>query len=91
MCQMFQTKVDKGTDLYDRMQQHLKDIQGQTESSNESHKALQLRVGDIEKKLSDMQVQIDNLCEEQSKLKEVVDAVKDENKGNNPSKEGKLY
>ena len=91
MCQMFRTQAEKSTDLHNEMRQQLKDIQEQTESTNESHKKLQIRVGDIEQRLSVMQEQIDNISEEQIKLKEAVDAVKDENKAHNPSIEGKLF
>ena len=60
MCQMFRIQVEKSTDLHDEMRQQLKDIHEQTESTNESHKKLQLRVGDIEHRLSVMQEQIDS-------------------------------
>ena len=55
MCQMLRIQVEKSTDLHDEMRQQLKDIHEQTESTNESHKKLQLRVGDIEHRLRDVE------------------------------------
>ena len=105
MYQMFRTQVEKSTYLHNEMRQLLKGIEEQTESTNESHRKLQIRVVDIEQKISVMQKQIDSIYEEQTKLKEgqtelkeeqtrlkeEVNAVKDENKPHKPSKEGKLF
>ena len=102
MWQMFRTHVEKSTDLHKEMRQQLKGIEEQTESTNESHRKLQIRVEDIEQKISVMQKQIDSnyeelkeeqteLKEEQTRLKEEINAVKDENKPHKPSKEGKLF
>ena len=77
MCEMLKTLVEQSTAIHDEMRQQLKDIQEKYKSTNESHNALQLIVGHIERKISDMQEQteegrrqIENLAKEQTKLKE---------------------
>ena len=75
MCEMLRTLLEQSTDLHDEMLQQLKDIQERTKNTNEGHNALQLKVGDMERRLSDMQEQIeegrrqrDDLGQEQTKL-----------------------
>ena len=75
MCEMLRTLLEQSTDIHDEMLQQLKDIQERTNDTNEGHNALQLRVGGMERRLSDMQEQIeegkrqrDNLAEEQTKF-----------------------
>ena len=78
MCQMFRTQVEKSTDLHNEMRQQLKGIEEQTESTNESHRKLQIRVVDIEQRIGVMQKQIDSNYEEQTKLKEEQTELKEE-------------
>ena len=54
MGEMLKTLVEQSTDIHDTMRQQLKHIQEKTNSTNESHETLQLRIVDLERKLSDM-------------------------------------
>ena len=68
--------VEQSKDMHDDVHQHLADIQEQTKSTADSHKALQIRVEIIQTQLIAMQKQIEetqqqtnNLSSEQIKLK----------------------
>ena len=68
--------VEQSKDMHDDVHQHLADIQEQTKSTADSHKALQVRVEGIQRQLIAMQKQIEetqqqtyNLSSEQIKLK----------------------